>query len=124
MTKKDALTIALSSMTDKEAIQIVSAMIEKLSTERTPEEKEKANARRKEKTAAARAEMVAAVIPVLRESFPETPVTAKELYEIARAQLPEDFSAAKIQNILLREMANEVVKESEHNKPYTYRLVR
>lgn len=142
MTKKDALSIASKILTDtlatmedvtdneadgiEEAINVIDGMVNNLSKPRTvsPEAKEKANAKRKEATAAARAELIAQVAPVLREALSHTliGVTAKELYDLAKAKLPDDFSPAKVQNVLLREMAPEVVKSETKGKANTYAL--
>ena len=67
------------------------------------------------------AELVAKVAPVLRK-FLTADITAKELFEAAKAELPEDFSAPKVQNILIREMAPELVKTEVKGKANTYRL--
>lgn len=142
MTKKDALSIASKTLTRAivsiegitddeagkitEAINVIDGMVDNLSKPRTvsPEAKEKANTKRKEATAAARAELIAQVAPVLREALSHTliGVTAKELYDLAKAKLPADFSPAKVQNVLLREMASEVVKTEAKGKPNTYAL--
>ncbi len=124
MTKKEALTIALNTISNEEAKTVIENMIAQLSKPRTPaseEAKAKANAKRKEATAVARAELVANVAPILRKHL-TSDVTAKELFEVAKGELPEDFSAAKVQNILLREMAPELVKTEAKGKANTYRL--
>ncbi len=127
MTKKDALTIALSTMADDtDAKTVIKAMIAQLDQKhtRTPEQKEAANAARKAKTAAARAELIAKVAPVLREGLSHTlqGVTVKELFGMVQNELPEDFSVAKIQNILLREMRDELDIIETKGKANTYRL--
>jgi hypothetical protein len=124
MTKKDALTIALNTIDNAEAKAVIESMIAQLSKPRTPkseEAKAKANAVRKEKTAAARAELVAKVAPVLREAL-TAPMTAKELFEAVKANLPEDFTAPKVQNILLREMRDELTITEAKGKANTYTL--
>ena len=129
MTKKEALTLALNAITiendtDREVVATIQHMIDQLSvTRKTSEEaKAKQSAARKEKTAAARAELVAAVVPVLRTVI-RGDMTAKEIYEAAKDALPADFSAAKVQNILIREMASELVKTEAKGKANTYRLI-
>ena len=123
MTKIEALTIALNTIEDTEARETIEKMIAQLSKPRntSDEAKAKQNAKRKEATAQARAELVAKVAPILRK-YLTTDVTAKELYEMAKDELPADFSAAKVQNILLREMAPELVKTETKGKANTYRL--
>lgn len=82
----------------------------------------------KEKQAAKRTEartaVVNVVVPILREALTHTQigVTAKELYDLAKSNLPEDFTANKVQYILLHEMASKVEKIEVKGKPNTYRL--
>lgn len=123
MTKKEALTIALNSINNTEAKSVIENMIAQLSKPHvaSPEAKAKMNAKRKEATAIARAELVAKVVPVLRAHLTED-ITAKELFEVAKDELPSDFSAPKVQNILIREMASELVKTEAKGKANTYRL--
>ena len=127
MTKKDALTLALSTMADDtDAKTVIKAMIAQLEQKRTrtPEQKEAANAARRAKTAAARAELVAKVAPILREGLSHTlhGVTAKELYQMVEDKLPEDFYSVKVQNVLLREMRDELDIIETKGKANTYRL--
>lgn len=129
MTKKNALTVALNALnlvnTDEavEARATLIKMVESLSASRTlsDEAKAKQNELRKAKTAAARAELVAAVAPVLRK-YLTTDVTAKDLFEAAKAELPADFTHNKVQNVLLREMRPELVVTEAKGKANTYRL--
>ena len=127
MTKIDALNIALSIMTEDnqydEAVEILQKMVMQLSKPRTTsdEAKAKASAKRKEQTAKARMELCAQVIPILREVI-TTNMTAKEIFEAARERLPKDFTAPKVQNILLREMAPELIKTETKGKANTYCL--
>ena len=123
MTKKEALTIALNTVNDTEAKSVIENMIAQLSKPHvaSPEAKAKMNAKRKEATAVARAELLAKVAPVLRAHLTED-ITAKELFEVAKDELPSDFSAPKVQSILIREMASELVKTETKGKANTYRL--
>ena len=150
MTKVDALNVALSALTadsydvqydatfadgtptvhtetytQQEVREIIEKMIEQLSKPRKPmsdEAKAAQSNARKAKTAAARAEMVAQVAPILRK-YLTADMTAKELFAVAQSELPADFSAPKVQNILLREMAVEVIKTQHKGKACTYRLI-
>lgn len=126
MTKKDALTVALTSLPTEqtEARETITKMIEMLSKARKTSDEAKAaqSAKRKAATAAARAELCAQVIPILRDVI-TTDMTAKEIYTAASTRLPEDMTAAKVQNILLREMAPELVKTETKGKANTYRKV-
>lgn len=129
MTKKIALTVALNALnlvnTDEavEARATLTKMVEALSTSRplSDEAKAKQNELRKAKTAAARAELVATVAPVLRK-YMTADITAKDLFEAAKAELPADFTHNKVQNVLLREMRPELVVTEAKGKANTYRL--
>lgn len=129
MTKKNALTIALNALnlvnTDEavEARATLTKMIDSLSISRplSDEAKAKQNELRKAKTAAARAELVATVAPVLRK-YLTADISAKELFEAAKAELPADFTHNKVQNVLLREMRPELVVTEAKGKANTYRL--
>ena len=102
-----------------EALAVIGAMREQLSKPRA--NATEANEKRKEATAKARAELVATVAPILRKHLIGD-LTAKELYESAASELPADFNWQKVQNVLLREMKDEVIKTEAKNKANTYRL--
>lgn len=127
MTKKTALELAIATLstdtTNEEIVETLQKMVEQLSAPRHVSEDTKArtNAKRKNATAVARVELIAKVVPVLRK-YLASDVTAKELFEQAKAELPTDFSAAKVQNVLLREMAPELIKTETKGKANTYRL--
>ena len=148
ITKKDALTIALNTLTadsynithqnvrfsdghigdatetvnGTEVREVLSKMIAQLS--KSPDAVKKANDARKEKTASARAELVAKVAPILREELTHTlqGVTAKELFDLTKQNLPADFTAPKVQNILLREMREELNITEAKGKANVYTL--
>lgn len=129
MTKKNALTVALNALnlvnTDEavEARATLTKMIETLSASRTlsDEAKAKQNELRKAKTAAARAELVAKVAPVIRAAMTTEPQTAKEIFANC-VGLPEGFTAAKVQNVLLREMRDSISVNEAKGKANTYNL--
>lgn len=129
MTKNDALTLAINALSTIEeytaAVEVLTKMKAQVSRPRSDEAKAKANAQRKVKTAEQRKTLVDNVLPILREVLSHTQVglTAKEIFTEAQARLPEGFSAPKVQNILLREMAPELVKTEAKGKPNTYRLI-
>lgn len=149
MTKVDALNVALSALTadsydvqydavfgdgtptihtetytQQEVREVIEKMIAQLSKPRSDEAKAKASVKRKEANAKARAELMAQVLPILRDTMQEVgmAMTAKELFTACADQLPEDFTALKVQYILLHEMADEVVKTETKGKPNTYEL--
>ena len=129
MTKKNALTVALNALnlvnTDEavEARATLAKMIESLSTSHpmSDEAKAKQNELRKAKTAAARSELVAKVAPVIRAAMTTEPQTAKEIFAKC-VGLPEDFTAAKVQNVLLREMRDSINVNEAKGKANTYNL--
>lgn len=120
MTKKDALTIALTTLTAptyanpsfdgkdttrkeipvEEVREVITKMIEQLMKRGTTSDK--AKEARKAKTAEARSELVKAVAPVLRKALTAAPegMTAKDLFAACEKELPEGFTAAKVQNVL------------------------
>lgn len=108
-----------------ERLTALKASVEKRNASHGSDEaKAKQAEKRKAETAKARAELVATVAPILRDELSHFPrgCTAKELYENVKEMLPLDFSAPKVQNILLREMASEVVKIDNGRNPNTYAL--
>jgi len=139
MTRVDALNTAIKMITNTvelngegdpdeakltKTLEILTKIRDQISKPHTSsdEAKAKRSAMQKEKTAKARAELVSTVAPVLRK-YLTSDITAKELFEVAKDELPQDFSAAKVQNILIREMAPELVKTETKGHANTYRLV-
>ena len=119
MTKKEALSIAIQSIDNEEVTAVLKTMLAALNRSNTEEQKEK----RRDATAKARNAMVVPLIPIIKNAMVgKGALTAKEIYEAAKDNLPEDFSAAKVQNILLRELADSVVKTETKGKANTYTL--
>lgn len=52
----------------------------------------------------------------------ETPQTAKEIFEAAEEELPEDFSVSRVQWALLNLWNNEVASKDNGKNPKTYYL--
>lgn len=129
MTKKNALTVAMNALTlvntdeATEARITLAKMIETLSASRamSDEAKAKQNELRKAKTAAARSELVAKVAPIIRAAMTTEPQTAKEIFAKC-VGLPEDFTAAKVQNVLLRELRGDITVTEAKGKANTYNL--
>lgn len=129
ITRVDALNYAIAAVTSStevltnpnEIVEILTKIRDQIAKPHTtsPEAKSKANEKRKAATAAARAALMEQVLPVLRGAFTE-PMTAKALFEKAKNGLPADFTAAKVQYILLHEMADEVVKTEAKGEANTY----
>lgn len=87
----------------------------------TAAKREAAAEAKKAETKAARAKLVAEVAPILRK-YLVTDLTAKELFEAAKDELPEDFTSGKVQNILIREMKEETIRTERKKGGDTYRL--
>lgn len=123
MTRKDALNYAISHIDNTEVTEALTAILAQVSKSRkvSNETKAKRNAKRKEVTATARAELVAKVAPIIRNALTTEPQTAKEIFAKCEG-LPEDFTANKVQNVLLRELATEVTKVEAKGKANTYSL--
>lgn len=125
MTYAVALSTAIDTIkdTNPEVAERLTALRETLAkrSQRSEDSKAKANAKRKDANAKARAELCAQVVPILREVI-TTDMTAKDIFAAAQDRLPKDFTAPKVQAILLREMKDEVVKTEAKGKPNTYRL--
>ena len=125
ITRKSAIETALTFVPTEntEVREVLTKMVEQLSKPHTTSDEAKAKRAEKQKaqTAKVRAEMVAIVAPVLRK-YLTADITAKELFEVAKGELPEGFSAPKVQNVLLREMKDELVKTEAKGKANTYRL--
>ena len=136
MTYVQALSLAIQNIENMESIYDGANTIEPNETierlealratlikrgEHSDEAKEKASTKRKEQTAAKRAELCAQVVPILRDVM-TTDMTAKEIFAAAKERLPQDFTVNKVQYILLNDMKGEVVKTEAKNKPNTYRL--
>lgn len=142
MTKSEAMTVAMNLVDEYLALaeDVTDEQKEKLTKARevyasykatldkprtlSPEaaaKREKLNEERKTATKEARAKLVAEVAPVLRKHLVND-VTAKELYALASAELPTDFTANKVQNILIRELKPELVRTERKKGGDTYRL--
>ena len=123
ITKSAALSTALTFIpeTETEVREVISKMVAQLGKSRSDASKAKQNAKRKEQNAQARAELVAKVAPVLR-NYLTADITAKDLFEVAKGELPDGFTVGKVQAVLLREMASELIKTETKGKANTYRL--
>lgn len=80
-----------------------------------------ANEKRKAETKAARDALMTTVLPVLRPVITETPKTAEQIYEDAKAVLPTDWNKSKVQYVLLHELAGEVEKIPNGRNAMTYK---
>jgi len=125
MTKTVALNTALTFIPAEqtEVREVLTNMVAQLSKPRATSDEAKAKQaeKRKAATAAARADLVAKVAPVLRK-YLTAPMTAKEVFEAAKAELPTDFSWNKVQNVLTREMRPELDIVETKGKANTYQV--
>lgn len=122
---ENAIRVLSASNENDETIERLQALSASLVKRNAHKTSDAAKEKQATKRAEARTAVVNVVAPVLREELSHTleGVTAKELYDLAKAKLPEGFTANKVQYILLHEMASEVEKIGAKGKPNTYRLV-
>lgn len=128
ITRVDALNFAIDTINtyrtnDTAVCDVLTKIRDQIAKPRKTSDEAKAKA--KAKRADARATLMAQVLPILRDglsNYPDVGQTAKELYEGNSDILPADFTAAKVQYILLHEMADEVVKTEAKGKPNVYKL--
>lgn len=141
MTKKDALIIALSTLTAstyanpsfdgkdgtrkeysaEEVREVIAKMINQLSKPRTTSEETKskqAQARKDE-----RAKVLAEVVTPLRAVMDKNPRTADEIFHLAKDMLPDDWTIAKTRYVLTHnELGEDVVSIDNGRNPHTYHL--
>ena len=115
LTRVDALNIAINSIpmdieNPTEVVEVLTKIRDQI-----------AKPRKTSDEANARSALMAQVLPILRDTI-TTDMTAKEIFTAAADRLPQDFTAAKVQYILLNEMKDEVVKTEAKGKANTYRL--
>lgn len=127
LTRVDALNYAIAAVTNStevltnpdEIVGVLTKIRDQIAKPRKSSDEAKAKA--KAKRADARSALMAQVLPILRDTI-TTDMTAKEIFTAAANRLPQDFTAAKVQYILLNEMKDEVVKTETKGKPNMYRL--
>ena len=124
ITRVDALNIAINSIpmnieNPTEVVEVLTKIRDQIAKPRKSSDEAKAKA--KDKRAKARTALMEQVLPIVREGVADGG-TAKEIYERCADALPKDFTAAKVQYILLHEMADEVVKTEAKGKPNVYKM--
>lgn len=124
ITRVDALNFAINAIdqcteTDAEVVAILEKIRDQIAKPRKTSDEAKAKA--KAKRADARSALMEQVLPTIREGIANGG-TAKEIFERCADALPADFTAAKVQYILLHELADEVVKTEQKGKPNVYTL--
>ena len=99
MTYAVALSTAIDTIkdTNPEVAERLTVLRETLAnrSKRSEDSKAKASAKRKEQTAAKRAETASIVVPILRNVI-DRDMTTKEIFESAKEFLPQDFTANKV----------------------------
>ena len=126
ITRVDALNFAISAITpvndtEREVVAVLERVRDQIAKPRKTSDE--AKAKRKEKNAQARATLMTQVLPVIREGIGDGG-TAKEIFERCAGALPEDFTANKVQYILLHELADEVDKIEAKGKANVYKVKR
>lgn len=124
ITRVDALNFAIDTINtyrenDTAVCDVLTKIRDQIAKPRKSSDEAKAKA--KAKRADARATLMEQVLPIVRESVADGG-TAKEIFERCADALPADFTAAKVQYILLHEMADEVVKTEVKGKPNVYKM--
>ena len=129
ITRVDALNFAIDciqsapayseSRGDGEIVDVLTKIRDQIAKPRKTSDEAKAKA--KDKRAKARTALMEQVLPIVREGVADGG-TAKEIYERCTDALPADFTTAKVQYILLHEMADEVIKVEQKNKPNVYKM--
>ena len=124
ITRVDALNIAINSIpmdieNPTEVVEVLTKIRDQIAKPRKTSEDTKARA--KAKRANERAVLVAKVLPIVREGIADGG-TAKKIFERCADALPADFTVAKVQYILLHEMADEVEKIEQKGKPNVYKM--
>ena len=124
ITRVDALNIAINSIpmdieNPTEVVEVLTKIRDQIAKPRKTSDEAKAKA--KDKRAKARTTLMEQVLPIVREGVADGG-TAKEIYERCANALPADFTTAKVQYILLHEMADEVIKVEQKGKPNVYKM--
>ena len=124
ITRVDALNFAIDTINtyrtnDTAVCDVLTKIRDQIAKPRKSSDEAKAKA--KDKRAKARTALMEQVLPIVREGVADGG-TAKEIFERCVDALPADFTAAKVQYILLHEMADEVVKTEAKGKPNVYKM--
>ena len=127
ITRVDALNYAIAAVTNSdevltnpdEIVEVLTKIRDQIAKPRKTSEEAKAKA--KDKRTKARTALMEQVLPIVREGVADGG-TAKEIFERCADALPAGFTAAKVQYILLHEMADEVEKTEAKGKPNVYKM--
>ena len=119
---ENAIRVLSATKGNDETIERLHALIDSLAKRNAHKTSDATKAKQVAKRASARAEVVNAVAPIVRKALTATPSTAKEIFDRCEG-LPEGFNSAKVQYLLLHELAEEVTKTEAKGKANTYALV-
>lgn len=70
----------------------------------------------------ANADLYAAAIPIVERVLSDTPMTARQIHAACYKELPEGFTANKVQYLLLHQLAAKVDKHENGKNANTYTL--
>lgn len=124
ITRVDALNFAIDTINtyrtnDTAVCDVLTKIRDQIAKPHKTSDEAKAKA--KAKRVNERAALMEQVLPIVREGVADGG-TAKEIFERCADALPADFTAAKVQYILLHEMADEVIKVEQKGKPNVYTM--
>lgn len=70
----------------------------------------------------ANTELYTAAMPVVEKVLDATPRTSKEIFALCEKELPDGFTANKVQYLILHQLADKVVKHENGKNANTYTL--
>lgn len=118
---ENAIRVLSASNENDETIERLQALSASLVKRNAHKTSDAAKAKQAALRKGTREALVNVVVPIVRKALTSEPSTVKEIFERC-VGLPVDFTAPKVQYLLLHEMAEEVVKTEAKGKPNTYRL--
>ena len=127
VTRVDALNYAIAAVTNSteiltdpnEIVEVLTKIRDQIAARKTSDA---TKAKQIAKRAEARNGIVTEVAPIVFRAVTTEPSTAKEIFERCEG-LPEDFTAPKVQYLLLHELATKVIKTEAKGKPNTYHRI-
>lgn len=119
---ENAIRVLSASNENDETIERLQALSAALVKRNAHKSSDATKAKQAAKRAEARNGIVAEVAPIVFKAVTLEPSTAKEIFERCEG-LPEDFTAPKVQYLLLHELAAKVIKTEAKGKPNTYHRI-
>lgn len=68
----------------------------------------------------ANTELYASAMPIVEKVLSDTPMTARQIHAACYKELPEGFTANKVQYLILHQLADKVEKHENGKNPLTY----